>query len=85
MDKRHRSVIANPEEGELVDIVSRDILVKDCYDAASDLITTERGPSSSIEVRSSKDALDKLMTFQRTLRLQSDIRTGDPKERLNRL
>jgi len=84
MDKRHRSVIANPGDVELIDIVSQDILGNDCYGLASDMIiTSDQNRPRPMPVEGSKDTLNRLMTLQKALR-QQDIKVGYTK-RLSRI
>ena len=64
MDKRHRSVIADPGNVELIDIVSQDILENDCYRLATELIiTSEKNRTSHVKVEGSKEMLNRLMAF----------------------
>ena len=84
MDKRHRSVIANPGDVELIDIVSQDILGNDCYGLASDMIiTSEQNRPSHMQAEGSEDTLNRLMNLQKALK-QQDIKVGYTK-RLSRI
>ena len=80
MDKRHRSVIADPGNVELIDIVSQEILGNDCYGLASDMIiTSEQNRPSHMQVKGAKDKLNRLMTLQKALR-QQEIKVGYTKK-----
>jgi hypothetical protein len=72
MDKKHRSVIVKSGDVELIDIVSQDIKGNDYYGVASDIITSEQNRSVETQVKGSKDTLNRLMNFQKTLK-QHDI------------
>ena len=62
MDKRHRSVIADPSDIELIDIVSQEILGIDCYGLASEIIiTSDQNRPSHMQVNGSKEMLNRLL------------------------
>lgn len=64
MDTRHRLVIANPDDIELVDIVRQGILENDCYRLASDIIITSEQKGISLnQIEGSKEKLNRLMVF----------------------
>jgi hypothetical protein len=69
MDRRHRSVIVKSGDVELIDIVSQDVKDDDYYDLASDIIISEQYGSIIGRVKESEDALNRLMSFQKALRL----------------
>ncbi len=64
MDGKHRSVVANLGDVELIDIVSQDLLENDCYRLASDIIiTSEQNRTSHMQIDGSKEMLNRLMAF----------------------
>ena len=69
MERRQRSVIVKSVDVELIDIVSQDVKDDDYYGLASDIITSEHYGSIKARVQESEDALNRLMNFQKALRL----------------
>ncbi len=64
MDGKHRSVVANLGDVELIDIVSQDLLENDCYRLASELIIiSEQNRTSHMKDKSLKEKLDRMKTF----------------------